>query len=88
MVAGQHCFGNTGSIDEGCDSLFFDDATTGVYNGQVQCFDVPAGAYPIRSHDTMDHESGSDLHVNYCSGGASTCTPAAAIPSSLRRVSN
>jgi hypothetical protein len=86
--SGRHCFGITGGTDEGCGSLFFDGATNGIQNGSALCFDRAEGAYPIRWHYTMDNGSNGSLHVNYCNGGASSCTPSVAIPSSLLRVQN
>jgi hypothetical protein len=84
--AGNHCFNITGSTNEGCGSLFFDTATNGIQTGApTQCFDVAAGVYPILWHYTMDNGSSSSMHVNYCFGGASTCTPSTAIPASMLR---
>jgi len=85
---GQHCFGISGSSNEACGSLFFDDEINGIQTGlSSQCFNVNAGVYPIRWHYTMDNGSSSDLHVNYCFGGGNSCVPNTAIPSTILRVS-
>lgn len=81
--SGKQCFNITGGNSEGCAALYFNgnagtaDTQTG---GTTKCFDVPAGAYPIEWHYTMDNGSSSSMHVNYCFGGASTCDPTVAVP--------
>jgi hypothetical protein len=86
---GPHCFQITGGTDEACAALFLDGSTTAdVQTGTpAKCFDVPNGPYPIRWHYTMDNGSGSGMHVLYCAGNGSSCTPSAAIPSTRLRTS-
>jgi len=86
LTAGNHCFRITGSTGEGCASLFFNTQTTGIQTGAAaQCFNVAAGVYPIRWHYTMDNGSSSSMHVMYCAGGGSTCTPNVVLPARMLR---
>jgi hypothetical protein len=86
--SGPHCFQIAGGTNEGCAALYFNgntgnaDVQTG---GAAKCFSVGTGNYPIRWHYTMDNGSGSSMHVRYCAGTGSNCTPSAAIPSRMLR---
>ena len=84
--AGQHCFRITGSNNEGCASLFFNNSNPPAQNdGSTRCYNVAAGVYPIRWHYTMDDGSSSSMHVMYCSGGGATCTPSVVLPARMLR---
>jgi hypothetical protein len=85
--AGQHCFRVTGSNSLGCASLFFNNDNSPAQNGSqnTRCFNVAAGVYPIRWHYTMAILSGSSMHVQYCFGGGSTCTPNTVLPARMLR---
>jgi hypothetical protein len=86
--SGPHCFQITGAADEACASLFFNGATTADVQsgGVVKCLNVGEGNYPIRWHYSMDNGSASSMHVRYCGGTGSTCTPTLALPSRMLRV--
>jgi hypothetical protein len=85
---GPHCFQIAGGTGQGCAALYFNgntgnaDVQTG---GAAKCFTVGTGNYPIRWHYTMDNGSSSSMHVRYCAGTGSNCTPSAAIPSRMLR---
>jgi hypothetical protein len=85
---GNHCFSVTGSNNEGCASIFFNMETSGATHvSGPKCYNVPAGAYPIRWFYTMDNGSNSDMHINYCFGGSAMCVPSVVIPATMLRVS-
>jgi hypothetical protein len=84
--SGQHCFMITGGTSEGCASLFFNTETNGVQTAAgARCYNMSAGVYPILWHYTMDNGSTSSMHLMYCFGGGSTCTPSATLPASMLR---
>jgi hypothetical protein len=86
--SGQHCFAAVGASDQSCTAIYFNTETMGItdLSGYV-CFDVPAGAYPIRWHYEMDNGSDSNMHVSYCFGGATPCALGLPILASMLRVS-
>ncbi|MDH5671836.1 MAG: hypothetical protein OEZ06_06775 [Myxococcales bacterium] len=86
--SGQHCFAVAPGGDEGCTSVFFNGATVPVQDGQTQCFNVGGGIYSIRLHHGMDNGSAAGMHVYYCAGGGSTCTPTEPIASRQLRSSS
>jgi hypothetical protein len=86
--SGNHCFAVTTSLISGggCASLYFNTETNGLQSGAgTRCYNVSAGVYPILWHYTMSNASTSAMHVQYCFGGGTTCTPSAAIPASMLR---
>ena len=86
--AGNHCFAVIGNTDEQCGALLFNTETAALQTGQAaKCFNVAAGAYPIRWHYTMNHtlaDNGS-MRIAYCFGGAAACVPAVALSSRMLR---
>ena len=91
LSAGNHCFTLIGGTSSSCTSFLFEGAL--MYASQAlvdrtQCFDVSAGAYPIRWFHIMDDSrSSGDLQILYCEGGASSCTPSEVLPASRLRPS-
>ncbi len=91
--SGTHCFQMYGQADgDGCAALFVNGATTGLTSStdtsSLACYDLAAGVYPIRWIENSVGGSSNQQRVRYCfAGTASTCTPTAAIPASMLRVS-
>lgn len=78
---GVHCFRLSGSTNDQCGALYFArDTAPFLSNGGAGCYALPAGVYPIEWFYETTSDGTNELHVDYCFGGQTVCTPNTALP--------
>jgi RHS repeat-associated protein len=82
--SGFYCFAVNGGTTSQCGALFVENTST-VSGGSPICLELAGGFYPIEWFYETTSSGTNELHIDFCFGDTTTCTPTSSIPPEILR---